>query len=167
MFQILFPTIIALALVFPVDAASLDTAVIQRVVDGDTLKIHYKGQTENIRLIGVDAPESSANKKAQKDARRSGHDIETLTAMGKEATNYVERIVRSGDEVRLEFDVQHRDRYGRLLCYVYLSDGKMLNEEITKAGYAQVMTYPPNVKYQEKFTKAYKETRENKRGLWK
>lgn len=167
MFQILFSTIVTLALIFPINAASLDTATVQRVVDGDTLKIHYKGQTENIRLIGIDAPESSANKKAQKDARRSGHDIETITAMGKEATNYVERIVRTGDEVRLEFDVQHRDQYRRLLCYVYLSNGKMLNEEIVRAGYAQVMTYPPNVKYQRKFIEAHKKAREYKIGLWR
>ena len=56
----------------------------------------------------------------------------------------------------MEFDVQKRDKYGRLLAYVYLSDGKMVNEEIVKAGYANFMTYPPNVKYQEKFLKAYR-----------
>ena len=50
--------------------------------------------------------------------------------------------------------------------YVYLPDGKMLNEEIVKAGYAQVMTYPPNIKYQERFLKAYREARESKKGLW-
>ncbi len=61
---------------------------------------------------------------------------------------------------------QERDRYGRLLGYVYLSNGKMLNEEIVKAGYANVMTIPPNVKYQDRFLKACQEAREKKRGLW-
>jgi micrococcal nuclease len=67
----------------------------------------------------------------------------------------------------MEFDVQKRAKGGRLLGYVYLSDGKMLNEEIVKAGYAYPMTVPPNVKYQERFLKAYREARENRRGLWK
>jgi micrococcal nuclease len=69
--------------------------------------------------------------------------------------------------VTIEFDVQTRDRYGRLLGYVYLFNGKMLNEEIVKAGYANLMTYPPIVKYQERFLKAYREARENRRGLWR
>ena len=69
--------------------------------------------------------------------------------------------------VRIELDVQARDKYGSLLAYVYLSNGKMLNEEIVKAGYANLMTIPPNVKYQETFLRAYREARENKRGLWR
>jgi micrococcal nuclease len=51
------------------------------------------------------------------------------------------------------------------LAYLYLSDGKMLNEEIVKAGYANLMTVPPNVKYQERFLKAYREAGENRWGL--
>ena len=69
--------------------------------------------------------------------------------------------------VRIELDVQARDKYGRLLAYVYLPNGKMLNEEIVKAGYANLMTIPPNVKYQETFLRAYRQTREKKCGLWK
>jgi len=69
--------------------------------------------------------------------------------------------------ITLEFDVQERDRYGRLLGYVYLSNGKMLNEEIVKAGYANVMTIPPNVKYKDMFLKAYNYAMESKLGLWR
>jgi micrococcal nuclease len=58
---------------------------------------------------------------------------------------------------RIELDVEKRDKYGRLLAYVYLSDGKMLNEDIVKAAYANLMTIPPNVKYQERFLKAYRD----------
>jgi len=68
--------------------------------------------------------------------------------------------------ITIELDVQERDRYGRILGYVYLSNGKMLNEEIVKAGYAIIMTIPPNVKYKDRFLKAYQEARESKRGLW-
>jgi len=86
--------------------------------------------------------------------------------MGKRATAYVESLVKPGDTITIEFDVQKKDRYGRLLGYVYLSNGKMLNEEIVKAGYANVMTIPPSVKYEDMFAKAYKKARKSKRGLW-
>ena len=86
--------------------------------------------------------------------------------MGKRATEYVESLVKPGDLITIEFDAQQRDRYGRLLGYVYFSNGKMLNEEIVRAGYANVMTIPPNVKYQDRFLRAYKEARKNKKGLW-
>ena len=143
-----------------------ELCAVLRVVDGDTLKVDYNGQKESIRLIGIDTPESRINKKTKKDAKRSGEDIEAIIAMGKRATAYVEGLVKLGDTITIEFDVQERDRYGRLLGYVYLSNGKMLNEEIVKAGYANVMTIPPDVKYKDKFLKAYQEAMESKRGLW-
>ncbi len=143
------------------------TTTVTRVVDGDTLKVRYWGKDESIRLIGIDTPESRVNKKAKRDAKRSGQDIKTITAMGKRATEYVESLVKPGDLITIEFDAQQRDRYGRLLGYVYLSNGKMLNEEIVNAGYANVMTIPTNVKYQDRFLKAYKVARERKRGLWR
>jgi micrococcal nuclease len=159
-----------IAVVFPLEANGRERfspAKILRVTDGDTLKVNYKGKEESVRLIGIDAPESKINKKARNDAQRSGEDLKTITAMGKEATKFVKSLVKPGDTVTIEFDVQKRDKYGRLLAYVYLSDGKMLNEEIVKDGYANLMTIPPNVKYQERFLKVYREARENRRGLWK
>ncbi len=148
-------------------AASLnarDLETVKRVTDGDTLVLT---NGERVRLIGIDAPESRPNPRAEKQAEKEGKDSKAIIAMGKEATKFVKTLVKPGDEVKLEFDVEKRDRYGRLLAYVYLSDGKMLNEEIVKAGYANLLTIPPNVKYQKKFLKAYHEARENKRGLWK
>ncbi|RME11542.1 MAG: thermonuclease, partial [Aquificota bacterium] len=71
-----------------------------------------------------------------------------------------------GETVYLEFDVQKTDRYGRLLAYVWLSDGRMLNEVLVKEGYAMVYTIPPNVKYQERFLQAQRYARENRKGLW-
>jgi micrococcal nuclease len=143
------------------------TATVVRIVEGDTLKINYNGQEESIRFIGIDIPESWSNSKAMRDAERSKEDIKTIIAMGKQATTFTKSLVKSGDTVRIEFDVQTKDRYGRLLGYVYLPDGSMLNEQIVKAGYANLMTYPPNVKYEERFLKAFREARENRRGLWK
>lgn len=144
-----------------------NVATVVRVVDGDTLKIEMNGHEEAVRLIGIDTPESKINKKAKKDAVKTNHDVDTITAMGREATKYVRTLIRKGDTVSIEFDVQKRDKYKRLLVYAYLSDGKMLNEEIIRAGYANVMTYPPNVKYQERFVKAYREARDTKRGLYR
>ncbi len=137
-----------------------------RIVDGDTLSIEYNGRKENIRLIGIDTPESRINRKARKAAARSGDDIGTITRMGKEAARFVKTLAKPGDPVLIEFDRQPRDKYGRLLGYVYLADKRMLNEEIVKAGYASLLTYPPNAKYQDRFLRAYREARQNNRGLW-
>ena len=137
---------------------------VKRVVDGDTLLLT---NGERVRLIGIDAPESKPNSRAEKQIEREGKDLKTIISMGKRATKFVEGLVKPGEQVRIEFDVEKRDRYGRLLGYVYLSDGRMLNEEIVREGYASLLTQPPNVKYQKKFIKAYGEARENKKGLWK
>jgi micrococcal nuclease len=142
-------------------------ATVVHVVDGDTLRIEMDGHEEAVRLIGIDTPESKINKKAKKDSIKTNHDVETITAMGKEAASYVRTLVRKGDTVSIEFDVQKRDKYNRLLVYAYLSDGKMLNEEIVKAGYANIMTYPPNVRYQDRFVRAFREARDTKRGLYR
>ncbi len=136
-----------------------ELSIVIKIVDGDTLWVHYGGQREKVGLIGIDTPESKVNTKAKRDAEKTGHDIKIITSMGKRATKYVSSLVKPGHKVTIEFDVEQRDRYDRLLGYVYLSNGKMLNEEIVKAGYA-------NVKYQDRFLKAYQEARERKRGLW-
>jgi micrococcal nuclease len=87
--------------------------------------------------------------------------------MGKEAAKYMRTIAKEGDRVSIEFDVQKRDKYKRLLGYVYLENGRMLNEEIVKAGYASPMTIPPNVRYQDRFLILYREAREAGRGLFR
>ncbi len=122
-----------------------------KITDGDTLWVRYEGQREKLKLIGIDTPESKVNRKARKDAKRSGQDVETIIALGERSTEYVSSRVKLGIKVKIEFDIEQRDTYGRLLGYVYLPNGKMLNEEIVKAGYANVMTIPPNVKYQDSF----------------
>jgi micrococcal nuclease len=118
-----------------------------------------------------DTPEVRYNWKTKRDMKKSGKDLETIIAQGKEASDFVKKLVKKGYRVGLEFDVQKieppkDDKPARLLAYVYLPDGRMLNEEIVKAGYGQVYTVPPNVKYVERFRKAEREARESKRGLW-
>ena len=89
----------------------------------------------------------------------------TPTRYGKQASDANRRLVDI-KTVRLEFDVEQRDRHGRLLSYVYLEDGTFVNAWLVKWGYAQVMTVPPNVKHQDLFLKLQREAREAKRGLW-
>jgi micrococcal nuclease len=156
---------ILLTLALPLQA--YEKAKVLSIVDGDTLKVIYHNRKESIRLIGIDTPESIPNRKAKKDAQRTKSDIEAITSQGREAKSFVKGLVKPGNLLKIEFDVRTRDKYGRLLAYLYLSSGKMLNEEIVKAGYAQLMTIPPNLKYRERFSMAYREARENHRGLWK
>jgi len=123
-----------------------------RVVDGDTFIIDYNGTEERVRLIGVDTPESV-------------HPNETKnTEEGIKTSNYTKERLE-GKTVKIELDVQERDKYGRILAYVYIDD-KMYNKELLELGYAKIATYPPNVKYVDEFTKIQKEARENKLGLW-
>jgi micrococcal nuclease len=132
-------------------------------VDGDTLKL---SGGERVRLIGVDTPEVHYSDKLLRDAKRSGSDIKAIQAMGKKASDFTKGLCE-GKRVRLEFDVEKRDRYKRLLAYVYLEDGTFINAKIIEEGYAQVMTIQPNVKYADLFLKLQREAREKGRGLWK
>ena len=137
-----------------------------RVIDADTIQALYGGVEKRIRLLGIDTPGSRANRKAKKDKNMGEHDLKTIIEMGKKAKAYVNGLIKRGDSITIELGVQEMDKYGRLLGYVYLSNGKMLNEEIVKAGYAVIMTIPPNVKYKDRFLIAYQEAKEDKRGLW-
>lgn len=137
------------------------------VIDGDTIKIMYDGKKQSIRLIGIDTPESKKNSKAFKDSRRSGRDINAIVSQGKIARKYVKGLVKKGDRVRIVFDIEKRDRYRRLLGYVYLPDGRMLNDIIIRNGYANPLTIAPNVRYRKKFLRSYKYAREHRRGLWR
>jgi micrococcal nuclease len=109
------------------------------------------GKTEKIRLIGVDTPETV-------------HPLKPVEYFGKEASGFTKHIVE-GKIVRLEYDWQKRDKYGRLLAYVYLEDGTLLNAEIIKRGYGFAHTKYP-FKYIDEFRQYEREARENKKGLW-
>ena len=128
-------------------------ATVVRVVDGDTVVVSLQGQQETVRLIGVDTPETV-------------HPTAGVEPFGPDASAFTKSLLPPGPEVRLEFDVQERDRYGRLLAYVYLPDGRMVNAEILRAGMGQPLTVPPNVKYVDLFVRLQREAREAGRGLW-
>ncbi len=137
--------------------------LVQRVVDGDTLKLE---NGERVRLIGIDTPEIHESEKLHRDSRKSGQNEKIIQGMGKQAYEFTKNLVE-GKRVRLEFDLERTDRYGRLLAYVYLKDGTFVNAEIIKQGYASLMTFAPNVKYVDLFRQLYTQARENRLGLWK
>lgn len=118
------------------------------MIDGDTLVVDG---VETVRLIGVDTPETV-------DPRRP------VQYFGREASNFT-RALALGRMVRLEFDVDRRDRYGRTLAYVYLSDGMFLNAEIIRQGYGYAYTRFP-FRFLEAFRAYEQEARAAGRGLW-
>jgi micrococcal nuclease len=144
-----------------------EAATIIRVVDGDTVRVTYGDKKETVKLIGIEVPENRLNKKAKEEAMRSGQNLLTVISTGIDAEIFLKNLVKKGDAVALEFDLQNRDIDGRLLAYVYLPDGKMLNEEILRAGYAELEPNSANLRYREKFTRYYINARDHKRGLWK
>lgn len=139
-----------------------------RVVDGNTIVI---SGGDRVRLIGIDTREVYQSGKLDKDAARTGtgKDKKTIQALGKQSSNYTKRVLE-GNPIRLVFDpaniyINHRDKYGRLLAYVYLPGGTFFNAQIIKDGYAYAYTQFP-FKYVDEFRRYEREARENHRGLW-
>jgi micrococcal nuclease len=124
------------------------TLTCTRVVDGSIIILN---NGEEVKLIGVDTPETKHPKKP-------------VEYFAKESFAFTEKLVK-GKEVRLEYDIHERDSFGRRLAYVYLEDGTLLNAEIIKGGYGRTDTKSP-FKYREQFSQYEKEAREDKRGQW-
>jgi len=123
-------------------------AKVARVVDGDTIKLETG---EVVRYIGIDTPETV-------------HPNKPVQCYGKEASDKNKELVE-GKEIKLEKDVSETDKYDRLLRYVWLGD-MLVNEYLVREGYAQSSSYPPDVKYQNKFIEAQRLAREENKGLW-
>ena len=131
-------------------ATSAEVKVV-RVVDGDTIEADVDGEEEDVRYIGVDTPES-----VKPDT--------PVECYGLEASHFNERLVE-GKTVRLEYDAEQRDVYGRLLAYVYLGD-EFVNAELVRRGYAQTLTIPPNTRFADLFARLEREASDDARGLW-
>jgi micrococcal nuclease len=141
----------------PATARSTDApgaAVVVKVVDGDTLRVRLAGHDERVRLIGVDTPESV----------KPGTPVECFA---KEASGHTAELVPPGTAVRLVRDIEARDRYGRLLAYVYRrSDSLFVNLALARDGFAAPLTIPPNVAHAEEIAAAAGRARQRERGLW-
>jgi micrococcal nuclease len=122
------------------------------VVDGDTIHVRVGPQLEKVRYIGVNAPEIPHEARGWREGGAQAH--------------AVNRHLVAGQTARLELDL---DTHGRLLAYVWIERARkpvMANAEMIQLGFAQVMTIPPNVKYQARFLRLQREAREAGRGLW-
>ena len=124
-----------------------------RVVDGDTIKVRLDdGRTERVRYIGIDTPESvKPDTPVQCFAKRASHFNAALVA---------------GRDVTLKTDAEERDRYGRLLAYVY-AGSRFVNRALVAGGYARTLTIPPNVAHADEFARLAQQAREAGRGLWR
>ena len=140
-------------LYYPQQNTSRDTAFpVLKVVDGDTIKIDYKGQIETVRLIGVDTPETV-------------HPNKPIEAYGKEASAFLKNLLK-GESVYLPFGNEKRGKYGRLLAYLYRApDGLFVNLEIVRQGYGRAYTNYP-FKHQDIFQYYENKAREVGKGLW-
>ena len=135
-------------------ATTFGRAQVVRVVDGDTIRVRLDGHTERVRYIGVDTPESV----------KPGTPVQCFAERAAAAN----RALVAGRRVRLVGDAEARDRYGRLLAYVYREpDGAFVNAALVRDGYARTLTIPPNVAHRADFSRLAGEARRAGRGLWR
>ena len=137
------------------DIRKSPTYQVLRVTDGDTIHINYNGKNKKVRLIGLDTPET-------KDPRKP------IQCFGREATAKMTELAENKN-IRLEFDKTQgeRDKYGRLLAFVYSEDSKNLAYEMIRQGYGNEYTYNSNpYKYQNEFKEVARKAREENKGLW-
>jgi len=147
-----FLLLLVISLVLSSIVTAQDFYLCTRVIDGDTIAVEKNGKKEKVRLIGVDTPETV-------------HPSKPVEYFGKEASEFTRKNVES-KRVRLEYDWQSRDKYGRLLAYVYIEEnGTFLNAEIIRQGYGFAYTRFP-FKYLKDFRQYEREARGNNRGLW-
>ena len=125
-----------------------EQSFVTRVVDGDTI-ITEDGL--RIRYIGINTPETK-------------HPAKPVEYFGREASEFNKNLV-AGKKVKLKYDIQKFDKYGRVLAYVYVDD-IFVNAKLVEEGYAQVFTVPPNVKYINLFLILQEKARSDKKGLW-
>jgi micrococcal nuclease len=136
-------------------ASVRQTAIVSRVVDGDTIRVLIQGKEDIVRLIGIDAPETVGP-------------VKPAQCFGKEASDKAKEIL-TNKTVILESDPTQgdRDEYGRLLRYVFLLDGTNFDKFMISEGYAYEYTFKGNsYKYQSEFKNAEKRAFESRRGLW-
>jgi micrococcal nuclease len=132
---------------------TLGRAQVVRVVDGDTIRVRLDGRTERVRYIGIDTPESV----------EPGTSVQCFA---KRASAANARLV-AGRTVRLVGDVEQRDRYGRLLAYVYREpEGTFVNAALVRDGYARTLTIAPNVAHARELADLARAARREHRGLW-
>jgi micrococcal nuclease len=153
--------LIVTAITLLTDDSDVQTVQLIRVVDGDTIIVDYYGVEERVRLIGVDTPESV------------GRYENNPEDYGVEASQFTKKLLEDQQTLYMTSDVENRDKYDRLLRYVWLAEPDdqmmeetMVNAILLKEGYANILTIPPNVAYEDQFLRLQRQAREQKKGLW-
>ena len=135
------------------NAANADKAHVVRVIDGDTLVVDFQNENVTVRLLNVDTPET-------KDPNKP------VECLGPEATDFLEDALPAGSKVKLDFDVERTDRYGRTLAAVYDSQDRLINAEVARQGFGIPVTYGKNAKFRPPVDAAYEEARDRGAGLF-
>ncbi len=137
-----------------VDDIVMNNFKITKVIDGDTIEVENGEENYKVRLIGINTPESV-------DPRRP------VECFGREASNYAKKnFLNESVQMELDSTQSKYDKYGRLLAYVYLSDGQMINKKLISEGYAYEYTYDNAYKYQKDFKELQRFAKAEERGLW-
>ena len=136
------------------DVSKFEEFPLVSVIDGDTIKIKYNGANESVRFLLVDTPETN-------------HPTLGVQPFGQEAKDFTKQLLEGQDTVFLEFDVSYRDKYNRLLAYIYTADGKSVQEELLKQGLARVAyIYAPNTKHVDWFESIQQIAQKQAIGIW-
>jgi len=130
-----------------------DFATVIKVVDGDTVVLSINGSTETVRLIGVNTPETV-------------HPTKPVECFGPQASAFMHSVLKPKTKVQLRRDVEARDRYQRLLVYLYMTDGTFINQELLRLGFARTMSIQPNTAFASKFAAVQTQANKNRIGLW-
>ncbi len=130
-----------------------DVATIVRVVDGDTIVLELQNQTETVRLLGIDTPETV-------------HPTKPIECFGPEASAFAKATLKKGVIVKLVRDVEPRDRFQRLLVYLYLADGTLFNQLLIDRGFARTLSIEPNTAFASQFAGHESIARDRRAGLW-
>ena len=130
------------------------SGTVVRAVDGDTIMVSAEGRVWDVRLLGIDTPETV-------DPRKP------VQCYGPEASHFTKRLV-TGRRVLLRYDREHHDRYGRVLAYVYLASGRdrFVNADLVRLGYARTFPFAPNTEHEAEFAAIEREAALAGRGLW-
>lgn len=130
-----------------------DLATIVSVVDGDTIVLSVQNQTETVRLLGIDTPETV-------------HPTRPIECFGPEASAFTKATLEKGSFVKLVRDVEPRDRYQRLLVYLFLTDGTLFNQLLIDRGLARTLSIEPNTAFASQFASHESSARNRRVGLW-
>ena len=136
------------------DVRKFEKYELQEVIDGDTIRINYDGKSEKIRFLLIDTPETNHEKLGEQP-------------FGPEAKAFLKELLKDEKHVYIEFDVSYRDKYKRLLAYIYTEQGISIQEELLKNGLARVAyIYDPNTKHVDWFKDVQKQAQKQAIGIW-